>query len=61
MLETNLHGIVVSAEKIHSTIIELKIENPDSEVSKYLSVSIGVVAVIPKDGDSYMDSYLHQR
>jgi diguanylate cyclase (GGDEF)-like protein len=55
MPETNLHGAVASAEKIHSTIIELKIENPGSEVSKYLSISIGVAAVIPKDGDSYMD------
>ena len=55
MPETNLNGAVASAEKIHSTIIELKIKNPGSEVSRYLSISIGVAATIPKDGNSYMD------
>jgi len=55
MPETDLDGAITFAEKIHSTIIELKIDNPDSEVSKYLTISIGIATIIPNHGDSYMD------
>jgi diguanylate cyclase (GGDEF)-like protein len=55
MPETDLVGAIAFAEKINSTIIELKIENPGSEVSKYLTVSVGVATIVPKERDSYMD------
>lgn len=55
MPETDLEGAIASAEKISSNILELKIENPSSEVSKYLTISIGVAAVIPSNDESHMD------
>ncbi len=53
--ETDLDGAITFAEKVHSAIIELKIDNPGSEVSKYLTISIGIAAIVPKHDDSYMD------
>jgi len=53
--ETDLDGAVTFAEKVHSAIIELKIDNPDSTVSKYLTISIGIAAIVPRHDDSYMD------
>jgi len=53
--ETDLDGALTFAEKVHTTIIELKIDNPGSEVSKYLTISIGIAAIVPKHDDSYMD------
>jgi len=53
--ETDLDGAIIFAEKVHSAIIELKIDNPGSEVSKYLTISIGIAAIVPKHDDSYMD------
>jgi diguanylate cyclase (GGDEF)-like protein len=55
MPDTNLKGAIIFAEKIHSGIRELEIPNPDSEVSKFLTVSIGVSSAIPKATQSYMD------
>ena len=53
--ETDMDGALTFAEKVHSAIIELKIDNPGSEVSKYLTISIGIAAIVPKHDDSYMD------
>jgi len=53
--ETDLDGAIIFAEKVHSAIIELKIDNPGSEVSKYLTISIGIAAIVPNHDDSYMD------
>ena len=53
--ETDLDGALTFAEKVHSAIIKLKIDNPGSEVSKYLTISIGIAAIVPKHDDSYMD------
>ena len=53
--ETDMDGAITFAEVVHSAIIELKIDNPGSEASKYLTISIGVAAIVPKHGDSYMD------
>ena len=53
--ETDMDGAITFAEVVHSAIIELKIDNPGSEASKYLTISIGVAAIVPKNGDSYMD------
>jgi diguanylate cyclase (GGDEF)-like protein len=55
MPETNLNGAVSFAEKIHSGIRELKISNPRSEVSKYVTVCIGIASVVPAVEESYMD------
>jgi len=53
--DTDMDGAITFAEMVHSAIIELKIDNPGSEVSKYLTISIGVAAIVPKHDDSYMD------
>jgi len=55
MPDTNFSGAVDFAEKLHSGIRELKIPNPKSTISKYLTVSIGVTSVIPTTGETYMD------
>ena len=53
--DTDMDGAISFAETVHSAIIGLKIDNPGSEVSKYLTVSIGIAAIVPKQGDNYMD------
>jgi two-component system chemotaxis family response regulator WspR len=53
--DTDMDGAITFAEIVHSAIIELKIDNPGSEVSKYLTISIGIAAIVPKHDDSYMD------
>ncbi len=53
--DTDMNGAITFAEKVHSAIIALKIDNPGSTVSKYLTISIGVAAIVPKHDDSYMD------
>jgi diguanylate cyclase (GGDEF)-like protein len=53
--DTDMDGAITFAEVVHSAIIELKIDNPGSEVSKYLTISIGIAAIVPKHDDSYMD------
>ncbi len=55
MPETNINGAVTFAEKIHSGVRDLKIPNPGSEISKYLTISIGVASVIPGRDESCMD------
>lgn len=55
MPNTNLEGAEKFAKKIHIGIRELKIENPGSKVSKYITVSIGVASVFPLSDESYMD------
>ena len=55
MPDTNLNGAISFAEKIHSGVRELKIPNPGSDVSKYLTVCIGIASVIPGKNDTYMD------
>jgi diguanylate cyclase (GGDEF)-like protein len=55
MPETNLSGAVTFAEKIHSGIRELKIPNPRSDISKFLTICIGVATAVPMQGESYMD------
>jgi diguanylate cyclase (GGDEF)-like protein len=53
--ETDMDGAIAFAEMVHSAIVALKIDNPGSEVSKYLTISIGIAAIVPKNDDSYMD------
>ena len=53
--DTDMDGAITFAEMVHSAIIGLKIDNPGSEVSKYLTISIGIAAIVPKHDDSYMD------
>ncbi len=55
MPDTNLNGAIKFAEKIHPRVRELKIPNPGSEISKYLTISIGLASVIPGINDTYMD------
>ena len=53
--DTDMDGAITFAEMVHSAIVALKIDNPGSEVSKYLTISIGIAAIVPKHDDSYMD------
>jgi diguanylate cyclase (GGDEF)-like protein len=53
--DTDMDGAITFAEIVHSAIIGLKIDNPGSDVSKYLTISIGIAAIVPKHDDSYMD------
>ncbi len=53
--DTDMDGAIIFAEKVHSAVVALKIDNPDSVVSKHLTISIGVAAIVPKHDDSYMD------
>lgn len=55
MPDTNLNGSINLAERIHSGIRDLKISNPGSNVSKYLTVCIGVASTIPVANETYMD------
>lgn len=55
MPETNLSGAISLAEKIHAGVRELKIPNPDSTVSKYITISIGVTSINPSGDESHMD------
>lgn len=55
MPDTNLAGAVNLAERIHSGIRDLKISNPGSKVSKFLTVCVGVASTIPGVGDTYLD------
>ena len=53
--DTDMDGAITFAEMVHSSIVALKVDNPDSKVSKYLTISIGIAAIVTKQGDSYMD------
>lgn len=55
MPDTNLTGAINLAERIHSGIRDLKISNPGSKVSKYLTVCVGVASTTPVVDDTYMD------
>jgi len=55
MPDTNLTGAINLAERIHSGIRELKISNPGSKVSKFLTVCVGIASTIPAVDDTYMD------
>jgi len=55
MPDTNLSGATDFAEKIHSGVRDLKIPNHGSDVSKFLTISVGVASVIPGKDDTYMD------
>ncbi|MEE8378988.1 MAG: diguanylate cyclase, partial [Gammaproteobacteria bacterium] len=53
--DTDMGCAITFAEVVHSAILELKIDNPGYELSKYLTISIGIAAIVPKHDDSYMD------
>lgn len=55
MPDTNVDGARRFAENIHSGVRELKITNPGSAVSKFLTISIGIASVLPGMNDTYMD------
>jgi diguanylate cyclase (GGDEF)-like protein len=55
MPDTNMNGAINLAERIHSGIRELKIPNPSSKVSKFLTVCVGVASVVPATDDTYLD------
>ncbi len=55
MPDTNLDGSRRCAESIHTGVRELKISNPGSSVSKYVTISIGLASALPGMNDNYMD------
>jgi diguanylate cyclase (GGDEF)-like protein len=55
MPDTNMDGAIKFAEKIHSGVRDLKVLNPGSQVSKYLTISIGLASAIPVKKESYVD------
>ncbi|MEO5330594.1 MAG: diguanylate cyclase [Magnetococcus sp. YQC-5] len=50
--DTPMQGAVYMAEKIQKGVAELNISHLDSDVSDYITLSIGVVSVIPQKGQS---------
>ncbi|MGP1386999.1 MAG: response regulator [Thainema sp.] len=53
--ETNLNGALQVAERIRAAIADLKIRHPDSPVSDYVTLSLGITGVIPSDRHSPHD------
>lgn len=47
--ETSLNGALQVAERIRSAIATLQIDHPDSSVSEYVTLSLGITGVIPTD------------
>ncbi len=47
--ETNLNGALQVAERIRAAIATLQIRHPDSSVSEYVTLSLGITGVIPTD------------
>lgn len=48
--ETSLDQAVSVAERVRRAVEDLKIPHPNSEVSDYITVSIGVTSIIPRRG-----------
>jgi len=55
MPDTNLNGAINLAERVHSGVRDLKILNPGSKVSKFLTVCVGIASAIPATDDTYLD------
>ena len=55
MPDTNMNGAMNLAERLHSGVRDLKIPNPASPISKFLTVSVGVASVVPATDESHMD------
>lgn len=53
--ETNLNGALQVAERIRAAIATLQIRHPDSSVSEYVTLSLGITGVIPTDRHSPHD------
>lgn len=53
--ETNLNGALQVAERIRAAIATLQIRHPDSPVSEYVTLSLGITGVIPTDRHSPHD------
>ncbi|HAS61945.1 MAG TPA: diguanylate cyclase, partial [Vibrio sp.] len=49
---TTQQGALVLAERIHAAVSQLSIPHKGSQVSEFITVSIGVVSLIPKSDHS---------
>lgn len=49
--DTNIFGAKTVAEKFQNAIHNLKISHPDSDVSPYITVSMGIACCVPCQGD----------
>ncbi|MBP0007032.1 MULTISPECIES: diguanylate cyclase [unclassified Roseofilum] len=50
--QTNVEGAMQVATYIHSEISSLKLVHPNSPISPYITVSLGVSSVVPRNDDS---------
>ena len=53
---TNQDEATIVAELLRDNIAALKLKNPYSGVSDFLTVSIGIHSLIPKQGDSVIEA-----
>lgn len=53
--ETNLDGAIKVAEDIRTSIEDIKIEHINSKISKYVTVSLGVVTIQPSLTDNLIE------
>jgi diguanylate cyclase (GGDEF)-like protein len=53
LADTNLDAAYIVAEKIRSAILQLEIPHEKSSASKYLTISIGVVSMLPVRGQNW--------
>ncbi|MFM7572013.1 MAG: diguanylate cyclase [Snowella sp.] len=49
---TNLEGAKVAAENIRLAIESLKIPHQDSQINHQVTISLGIMSVVPKSGQS---------
>ena len=50
--QTNVEGAMQVATYIHSEVSSLKLVHPNSPISPYITVSLGVSSVVPRNDDS---------
>lgn len=53
--ETSLNGALQVVERIRSAIADLQIRHPDSPISNYVTLSLGITGVVPTDQHSPRD------
>ncbi len=52
---TGMKGAAMVAEQIRTSLRDLKIEHINSSVDKYVTLSLGYTAMVPKNSDSAQD------
>ncbi len=55
MPDTDINGAIKLAKEVRAAVKELKILNPGSAVSEFITISIGVASAVPTTQDTHMD------